>query len=468
MKKRSSFILLICLLLFFSCNSDDDFSTDQSLKLDFSPDKINFDTVFSSIGSSTKQFKIYNYNNKSLRIESVELVNPAKSGFRMNIDGERGTKLTNVEILKKDSLYGFVEITVNPLDENNPVLIKDSIKFTFNGNVQYLRLEAVGQDVYIWKSEMVTRDSLITDKKPLLIFDSMVVKEGVTLTVDEGVKFFMKENASVRVHGSLNIHGSIESPVVFRGERFDNIEGDIPYDNVPGQWDGVYFYAESFGNKLDNVILKNASRGMTFYPSHTGYKKATLINTVVQNTSEYGIVSTNCDISASNSLFVNTKGAVLTLQGGKYDFQHCTVANYFRWLSRTEEALVISNKPENTIDAPLEQCDFINTIVYGSASNEIKLDETSGKSFNFGFVNCLIKSKNNNDSHYINTIWNEDPLFDDVRSNGTFSYNFELTQGSPAIDKADKTYSSVLPYDLKGDSRLKDTNPDIGCYEWIR
>ncbi len=92
------------------------------------------------------------------------------------------------------------------------------------------------------------------------------------------------------------------------GDRFDNIEGDIPYDNVPGQWDGIYFYPESFENNLSNVVVKNATRGMTFYPSKTGYKKSCSDDTVVQNSLEYGIVSTNCDITASNSLFVNSRG----------------------------------------------------------------------------------------------------------------------------------------------------------------
>ncbi len=221
MKKLSNLILLFCLLSFFACNNDDSFSTDQNLKLSFSSDKISFDTVFSSVGSATKQFKIYNRNSKSIQIESIELVNPSESGFRMNIDGEKGTRLTNVEILKKDSLYGFVEVTVNPQNVNNPVLIKDSIKFTFNGNIQYLRLEAVGQDVYIWEGgEIVTKDSIITDEKPLLVFDSLVVKENATLTVNKGVKFFMKENASVRIHGSLNIDGDVGESVVFRGRPF--------------------------------------------------------------------------------------------------------------------------------------------------------------------------------------------------------------------------------------------------------
>ena len=466
MKKLSYTIILLCLLSLFSCKDGDDFSTDQNLKLSFSSDKISFDTVFATTGSATKQFKIYNRNDKSLRIESIELVNPAKSGFRMNIDGEKGTRIANVEILKKDSLFGLVEVTVNPQNDANPVLIKDSIKFTFNGNTQYLRLEAIGQDVYIWEDEVVTKDSTILATKPLLVIDSLVVKKDATLRINNGTTIYMKDNASIGVHGTIKINGSLEKPIVVRGERFDKIEGDIPYDNVPGQWDGIYFYPESFNNSLDNVIIKNATKGITFYPSDPAKKKAVFINAIVQNTSEYGVLATNCDITASNSLFVNSKGAALHIQGGKYTFLHCTIANYFRWSSRTAETLIISNKTLRGTEAPLDKCDFINSIIYGSVTNEINLNSNQDKPFNFSFHNCVIKSKNTADTHYTNTIWNEDPLFKDVRSNGTFSFNFELQQGSSAIDRADKTYSATLPADLKGRSRLSDSNPDAGCYEW--
>ncbi len=461
-------ILLAFLLAFIACNNDDDFSSEQNLKLELSSGKISFDTVFSTIGSATKQFKIYNRNSKSLKIESIEIVNPSQSGFRMNIDGEKGTRLSNVEILKEDSLYGFVEVTVNPQNTGNPVVIKDSIKFSYNGNVQYLQLEAVGQDVYIWKGEIVTTDSVITSAKPLLVFDSLVVKENVILTVAEGVTLFMKDKASVNIHGTLLASGTIEKPILIRGERFDKIEGNIPYDNVPGQWDGVYFFPESYNNNLENVLVKNATRGMTFYAADAGKKKAIMMNTIVQNSFEYGVQSINCDISASNCLFVNAKGAALNLHGGKYMFLHCTIANYFRWSSRSAETLVVSNRLYRGLDAPLEKCDFINTIVYGSLPNEVKLDINSDKPYNYSFINCVLKTQNTGDSHYTNTILNEDTLFRDVRSNGTFSYNFELTRGSSAIDKADAFYSGALPYDIKGTLRAIGSRPDIGCYEWIQ
>lgn len=460
-------ILAILPFVYSSCSSDDDFSSSPNLSLAFSSEAVSFDTVFTTVGSATRQFKIYNKNASSLVIQSIELMNPKKSGFRMNIDGEKGTKLTNVEILKKDSLFGFIEVTVNPLEADAPVLIRDSIKFITNGNVQYLYLEAVGQNVHIWRVETVTIDSVLTADKPILVYHSMTINKNVTLSIQEGAIFYMKKGSSVQVRGHIIAKGSIEKPVVFRGGRFDKIEVDIPYDNVPGQWDGIYFYPESYGNDLENVYVKNATRGMTFHTSDIQYKKASLKNVIVHNSSEYGVTAENADIDGSNCLFSNARTATLILQGGKYSFLHCTLANYYSWSARRSETLVLKNLSDMGLAAPLLQCDFINTIIYGSLSKELLLDNKHTESaFNYQFTNCLIKATETDDSHFTNVIWNKSPLFKFLNDDGTYSFNYELQKGSSAIGKADEIYSLTLPLDLRGTSRQDDSKPDIGCYEW--
>ena len=322
----ASVVLVLFLMLFNSCQEGNDFSDSEKLTLSFSNDTIRFDTVFTTLGSATKQFKIYNRNNNSLTIQSIELVNASKSGFRMNIDGEKGTKLTNVDILKKDSLYGFIEVTVDPTNTKNPLLIRDSIRLVVNGNIQYVQLEAVGQDVYIWKDKVVTTDSVITGDKPLLIYNSLIINKGVTLDVQKGTTFFLQNNASVDIYGSVIAQGTVQEPIVFRGSRFDNIDGNIPYDNTPGQWSGITFHAESYGNVLNNVIVKNAVQGVTFSAADTQYKKAEFTNTIVQNTSEYGLLAINCYINFQNCLFANSKGAAVSLIGGN------TTSYIARWL----------------------------------------------------------------------------------------------------------------------------------------
>jgi len=459
-----TFIIAILSPAFLACDNDDDLSSDSNLRLAFSSDLISFDTVFTTIGSATRQFKIYNHNSNSLVIQSIELMHPFESGFRMNIDGEKGTRLTNVEILKKDSLFGFIEVTVNPQNTSNPVLIRDSIRFSVNGKDQFLHLEAVGQDVYIWKDKRITKDSVIINTKPVLVYDSIVINQNVTATIEKGLTFFLKKDASVKVHGTLTANGTVDKPIIFRTDRFDKIEANIPYNNTPGQWDGIYFYPESKGNYLENTQVRSAERGMTFYPSYSEEKKADLVNVVVHNTSEYGVYTSGNKINAYNCLFSNSGGPLLAIYGGEYTFLHCTIANYYAWSNRRKESLLISNAVESS--AGLRKCDFINSIIYGSANKELVLDKTTASPFNFSFTNCLIKSEVSTESEFINIVWNENPLFNDLNSERIFSYNFEPGSGPPTINKADRNYSVSLPFDIKGKSRLDDGDPDIGCYEW--
>lgn len=453
----------------YSCAESDDFSSASNLKLAFSSDTVSFDTVFTTVGTATQIIRIYNRNDKSLTIGSIEIMNPEKSGFQMNIDGESGTRLTNVDILKKDSLYGFLRVTIDPLNVNNPVLIKDSIRFVTNGNVQYVYLEAIGRDVYKWNGKLISTDTVLTDEKPFLVYDTIRISKDATLTMKEGTEIYFHNKSSLQVYGTLIARGTVENPVAFRGDRLDNITGSVPYDNIPGQWDGLIFYQGSYNNHLENVVIKNAVNGMKFLSSDTQNKKAVLINTIVHNSSEKGIEAVNCDIEAINCQFTNAGNTLLDLSGGKYSFLHTTIANYYIWTIRMSESVILRNTDESTnLPVTFEKCDFVNSIIYGSASSEMELPADDRGLVNYKFTNCLIKSqKEFDDTRFVNIIWNQNVQFTDINKLGLYYYDFSLQNTSPAIDKADRTYSFSIPFDIRGNSRLNDIDPDMGCYEWI-
>ena len=131
MKKFLS-IIQLCFLLTGIC-ADENFSSNPSHLLAFSQDTLSFDTVFTSIGSATAKIKVYNPNKEALKISSIVLANAANSGFKVNVDGEKGTQFSDIEIQGKDSMHIFVEVKINPLDRDNPVLMKDSLVFITNG-----------------------------------------------------------------------------------------------------------------------------------------------------------------------------------------------------------------------------------------------------------------------------------------------------------------------------------------------
>lgn len=477
-------VFLVTISVFYSCENNDNFSTNSSLRLTFSDDTIRFDTVFSTIGTATKKFKVYNKNKDALTISSITLKNGSKRGFRMNVDGESGTQIDNVSLLGKDSLYVFVEVTVNPLQQDVPMLVADTISFLVNGVVQNIRLEAVGKDVVILRAKTIDRKEVFVAGKSYLIYDSLYVKNGAVLDIEKNVQLYFHQDAKLRVDGQINAKGTIDQPIVFRGDRTDNFLDvpKVPYDRIPGLWKGIQIMPGSFNNRFENVRIRNASYGVLIPKTDTTQLKVTFLNTIIQNTTQGGLFAVNAKIKAENCLFANSKAAVVSLIGGSYYFLHCTIANYMNpyWGGTVNNriGLRLSNEgvdeKGNPIKAPLVNTRIINTIISDMGTSGLSVPSNVSSTLDYKFINCLIKMSGSDDLDFINTVWKSDPLFRYIYSQGNadqdpdryFFYDFHLTETSPAINKGSRTYAASQPYDLDGVSRQSDSSPDIGCYEW--
>lgn len=145
-KNINYFIFSFLFVLAVSSCKKDDLLTDSSAKLEFSADTIIFDTIFSSLGSTTKQLKIYNRNSRPINVSSIRLATGNSSPYRLNVDGIPGKSFSNVEVAGKDSLFIFVEVTIDPNSSLTPYLVMDSIVFETNGNIQDVDLVAFGQN----------------------------------------------------------------------------------------------------------------------------------------------------------------------------------------------------------------------------------------------------------------------------------------------------------------------------------
>jgi len=474
--------LILSVSFFYACDNDDNFSASSDLRLTFSSDTVKFDTVFTTIGTATKRLKIYNRNNNAISISNIELLSPQRTGFRMNVDGESGNSIQNVDILGKDSVYAFIEVTVDPLNQNSPLLISDSIRFQFNGVTQYVRLEAIGQDVIIWNNKTITENTTITGEKPFLIYNTLHVAENATLHMEKNTRLYFHSNAGMLINGKIEAVGTIAEPVVFRGDRMDNLFEAPPlsYDRIPGQWKGITLASNSYNNRFENVRIRNGIYGIVCQASDTSQTKVELLNTVIQNTTKEGLSSVNSKIDAKNCLVANSGTHTVKLIGGSYNFLHCTIANYMNYTGTFKKGtLTISNsgKDENEKDASaaLGTCRFISTIVSGSSNtNEIEIKPTQGMVFRYHFLNCLLNTNGTDDENFVNTVWNQNPLFKYIYSTGDahanpnlyFYYDFSLTENSPARNHASRQYAAELPEDIVGKSRRSDEAPDIGCFEW--
>ncbi|MDR2968581.1 MAG: hypothetical protein LBV32_03130 [Tannerellaceae bacterium] len=482
--------LLISVLLPACEGLDDNYSTNPSHHLSFSSDTLSFDTVFTTIGSATRGFMVYNRNNEPLNMESVLLAGGGATGFRINVDGRKGDSFHDIGIQANDSMYVFVEVTVNPNGANQPLQVRDSVLITVNGIRQQVILEAVGQDVNLWKGgKVIAKDTLLTAERPYLVYDSLVVAPHVKVEIAAGATFYMHDKANVIVYGTLHAGGTIDAPVLFRGDRLDFILNDLlPYDRTPGQWGGIFFKPESFGNILEHAIVRNGTTGITCLPSTAEESKLKIYDSQITNMAGNLFSAINCDVEVINTELSNATGNVATLLGGNYRFIHSTLANYMSVFLRKDTAtlgshtLLMSNSQPERKFAPLK-ARFDNCVIDGhlpakpfpDIKAEIFLDKADGEVFEYNFNHCVLKTSVEEDIHYNNVILVPDEPSDYTlfRMTGSrldkYMTDFQLDSDTTAgVGSADPAISALYPVDRYGVSRLTSPNsPTAGAYEFV-
>lgn len=479
MKITSIYILVLSLLALslLSCDGlDEDYSSNPNHRLSFSVETLAFDTVFTQIGSATKQFMIYNFNAEPLLINEIMLAGAGQTGFRINVDGRKGDYFKQVRIPAKDSLYVFVEVTVDPNGKNQPLLINDSVLFMVNGIRQSVILEAYGQDVNLYRSGyVITEPTYLTAHKPYLIYDSLVVSPGVTVEIEAGAVFYMHAKANLINYGKILARGSLEQPIIFRGDRLDFILNDVlPYDRTPGQWGGMFFRSESFGNEMEHVIVRNGTTGLMFEKSVPDKSKLRISYAQITNMSENLFTAFNCSIQADNSEFTNAGGGVMILLGGHYAFTHCTLANYMTLEKRRTECLTMSNNANDVI-YPLS-VRFDNCIVDGSfdaglesLKGELNLSVAAGGTFDYLFNHCVLKTMGQSSEQFSDVLFTSTSPSYRLKGGEKNKYKFDFRPDSTStlgVGKADISISKNYPTDRYGVNRIENNSPDIGAYQY--
>lgn len=268
LKNTPAFLLgLFVSLFFFHSCIDESISSDPGLKLSFSKDTLFFDTVFTTIGSSTAKIKVYNPNEKNLKISALGLGMGSQSPYKINVNGfaKPDNQFTDIELRTNDSLFIFVEVKIDPTNVNTPVFVKDSIIFLTNSNLQYVKLQAYAQDMEILRDKKITSDSTLTGVKPYLVCGDLVVDSVATLILQPGCRLFFHDKASLVVHGNLIAEGTREAPVLLRGDRTDRLFEEVPYNYVSNQWGGVLFLNKE-GNHKFNFVKMNSSARADIHP----------------------------------------------------------------------------------------------------------------------------------------------------------------------------------------------------------
>ena len=481
MRKYLFFLLTITIL--FACKKEDLNSSNSSATLHFSNDTVIFDTVFASIGSITKTLTVYNHNNFNVKT-NIELRGNSQAHFRMNIDGVPGNNQSNIEIPAEDSIFIFLEVTIDPSSNTIPYILTDSLVFTTGTKEQDVDVVAWGQDAYFHTAntygDIINGDDtsrffyhqlecneIWNNDKPHVIYGYVIVDPNCMLTINAGTNIYLHKNSGILVGnpfvntsgGSIKVNGTLGNEVTFQGDRLDPW-----YKDIPGQWDRIWLMPGSIDNEINYAIIRNGNIGIhaDTVAVLTSNPTVSITNTIIENMSAIGILGQGANITATNTV-VSKCGqyAVACNIGGTYNFTHCTFANYWDYNHRNTPSILLNNYYEgadgNIYVRNLNEANFTNCIIDGNLSTEVSFQEQEQGDFNYSFDHCLIKldpTINTDNSHYSNVIINQSPKFVDNTEG-----DFHLTEDSPAID------AGIGPSDndIEGNSR---NNPDLGAFEF--
>lgn len=471
MKRFIRFILVISLFTgwFFSSCNDENYFTGEDAHLAFSLDTLMFDTVFTTIGSTTQSFRVINPYNQPVLISSIKLAGGDQSSYRLNIDGELANEVFDLELAAKDSIYIFVELTIDPNGTNQPMIVQDSVVFTVNNNNQDIDLLAWGQD-FIPVYREIIQTTTWTNEKPYLVYDYAYVDSGQVLTIEPGTRIYFHKGAGLYAKGAIKAIGTFEKPIEFRGDRLEEM-----YKDIPDQWQGILLIPGEHLNEFENVHISCANIGLQVGTiEDEGAANVRLHNVKIEHMAYTGIFALKSNIEASNTLVANCgRYCVTLLVGGNYNFNHCTIANFWGFKHRETASLVISNqliipgKDDSVLYwGDLVQANWRNSIIWGNIQSELELGHNEDALFNYKFENCIIKVADSIDTTdpmiYQNIQKNIDPKF---KSYGL--YDYQLDTLSPAMNAGQKSYGEMVPLDLNNVSRVADAAPDLGVFERV-
>ena len=444
-------------------------SDDPTLRLSFSTDTLCFDTVFTAQGSATAQVMVYNRNASVLIVDRVWLTDG--KAFFVNVDGEpQLDRLTNLQINGGDSAFVFIRVEIDPTGSNTPLLVTDQLHFHLaNGTTQQIELEAYGQDVTrIGKPGCKRTDKTtytFTADKPYILYDTLVV--GGTMTIEAGATLYMHSGACIFALGDVDARGTLDAPIVIRGDRLDNLFDSVPYLYAGGSWNGLYLQAEQPQTyDFQYVDILSGNIGLYCYSNCVSSLPTLRMDGCrIHNNALYGLVLINTDALVTNTEISNCASYCVYCAGGNHQFIHSTVASYFNYTSIRIQSVAKEDAAAVYIDnlsktGPQTVTSFYNSIITGPFD----------QFYPGTFVGNYLKTDTLRMPHAANNVYWQKSDTAKVFVNDFYKYkeyiyyDFRLDSLSPAIGIGDSIVALPYPTDRNGINRAN-TQPDAGCYQ---
>jgi hypothetical protein len=483
--------LFLSALLAFSGCRDIVFSDEPGLRLEFSSDTILFDTVFTTVGSITLPLKVYNRNDVAVEIQRIGLAGGSASAFRMNVDGYPGPEVEGLPLLAGDSLWVFIEVTVDPTDQFSPFVIEDAIEVELNGGIQEVTVAAWGRNAYfhggLERVEALPCNAIWTPDLAHVVYGVAVVDEDCTLEILPGTEVYFHARSGIWINqGTLTADGTSLNPILFRGDRLED-----GYADLPGQWGiqvdfdyetdygvesftiargGLWFYG-SKGSLVDHAVIEGGTIGIQVDTVGSATSPALLLtNTRIRNMTATGLLAQGGVIDGYNNLITDCGQvcAAFTI-GGVYRMEHCTFANYWSEGVRQAPAVFVNDWYEaangQLVQRSLEGSSFRNCIIWGNSAGLTDFDELVSDVINVPslplFQSCAVDVQNEDFPYDLLgdcTTDEEPPFFSE------FDRDFHLNSNSSMWEGGGGSGLFFIPTDLDGLPRNVGV-ADKGCFE---
>ena len=425
--------------LWVGCDKEEVWESELQ-EIEFSCSEVDFDTVFTQCGTTTRQFKIYNRGSQNIRIDEVTLQRGYGSCFRLNVDGDTAMVARRIEIASGDSCFVFVQATIDPTGSAAHYIETDTVLLRCGSVKRQLPLRACGRTaVYHLPQHTLQfadgsypidnfgnpyRYSVIDCANwrhdlPHVVVGYAVVDANSTLNLTAGDELYFYNDAVLWVYDSatLNVQGTASQPV-----RFTSMRHDGWYDFLPGQWGYIWLSSGSRDNVISHAVIENGTVGILADTNVGGNPTLTIDHCEIHHHSMAGIIGQTAYIVASD-LLVHTCGtATMALQyGGHYELDHCTLADYWSFSGRNNASVIVNNYlVVNNVAYlyPLTLARFSNSIIYGNRRDgELLLDLDSHVAAVVDIDNTVVRGGD----------WDVDPRFVDP-----YNGDYRLFNGSPA------------------------------------
>ena len=269
--------------------------------------------------------------------------------------------------------------------------------------------------------------------------------------------------------GKLICQGTAEKNVTLRGDRLDDILEDLPYDRMPGRWQGIHFHSGSYDNVIEYTDLHSGNNAVVCDSSDVSRRKLTVNSSTIHNCDGYGIFSNNANVYVANTQITNAYLGCVAVYGGEISLIHNTIAQFYsidRGGESSRPALSFANYSD-THTYPLTSLEVKNCIVTGY-SDEVGVEKKDSVTFNYRFYNSVLRTDSTKVENRENIIWEgvNDTTFVGEKNfvmvdRSLLQYDFHLDSLSKANGSADVRW--MLPLNREGVAR-DEKKLNMGCY----